>query len=88
LSEDLNFEASRLKLLARTNCLNYFTWYFNRVIDTLKITALSYHKPGIINNYIIIHYYSWWHAYFHGWYETMKSITTINGRIVRIEEMY
>jgi hypothetical protein len=25
LSEDLNFEASRLKLLARTNCLNYFT---------------------------------------------------------------
>jgi hypothetical protein len=26
--------------------------YFNRGIDTLKITALSNHKPGIFNNYI------------------------------------
>jgi len=30
------------------------SWYFNRVIDTLKITALSNHKPGILNNYIRI----------------------------------
>ena len=27
---------------------------FNRGIDTMKITALSNHKPGILNNYIII----------------------------------
>jgi hypothetical protein len=26
--------------------------YFNRGIDTVKITALSNHKPGILNNYI------------------------------------
>ena len=30
------------------------SWYFNRGIDTLKITALSNHKPGILNNYIRI----------------------------------
>jgi len=24
---------------------------FNRGIDTVKITALSNHKPGILNNY-------------------------------------
>ena len=28
------------------------SWYFNREIDTMKITALSNHKPGILNNYI------------------------------------
>ena len=27
---------------------------FNRGIDTMKITALFNHKPGILNNYIII----------------------------------
>jgi hypothetical protein len=27
---------------------------FNRGIDTVKITALSNHKPGILNNYIRI----------------------------------
>jgi hypothetical protein len=27
------------------------SWYFNRGIDTVKITALSNHKPGILNNY-------------------------------------
>ena len=27
---------------------------FNRGIDTLKSTALSNHKPGILNNYIIL----------------------------------
>ena len=27
---------------------------FNRGIDTVKITALSNHKPGILNNYIIM----------------------------------
>jgi len=27
---------------------------FNRGIDTMKITALSNHKPGILNNYIIM----------------------------------
>ena len=27
---------------------------FNRGIDTMKITALSNHKPGILNNYIRI----------------------------------
>jgi hypothetical protein len=26
--------------------------YFNRGIDTVKITALSNHKPGILSNYI------------------------------------
>jgi hypothetical protein len=28
------------------------SWYFNRGIDTVKITALSNHKPGILKNYI------------------------------------
>ena len=39
---------------------------FNRRIDTLKITALSNNKPGILNNYIIIKYrldMIWWYAY-------------------------
>ena len=31
-----------------------FSCYFNRGIDILKITALSNHKPGILNKYIII----------------------------------
>ena len=31
-----------------------FSWYFNRWIDSLKITALSNHKPGTLNNYIRI----------------------------------
>jgi hypothetical protein len=26
-----------------------FSWYFNHGIDTVKITALSNHKPGILN---------------------------------------
>ena len=30
--------------------------YFNRGIDTVKITALSIHKPGILSNYIKICY--------------------------------
>jgi hypothetical protein len=30
------------------------SWYFKRVIDTLKITALSNHTPEILNNYIRI----------------------------------
>jgi hypothetical protein len=37
-----------------TNSKN-ISWYFNRGIDTMKITALSNHKPGILNNYIIIY---------------------------------
>ena len=42
--------------------------YFNRGIDTVKITALSNQKPEILNNYIRIDSYSrvfnnlyWWH---------------------------
>jgi len=35
--------------------------YFNRGIDTVKITALSNHKPGILNNYIRIMVYIFWH---------------------------
>ena len=34
---------------------------FNRGIDTMKITALSNHKPGILNNYIRIHYIMTYH---------------------------
>ena len=39
---------NRLKLWKK------LSWYFNRGIDTMEITALSNHKPGIVNNYIKI----------------------------------
>ena len=39
-----------LKLKINISC------YFNRWIDTVNITALSNHKPGILNNYIRICY--------------------------------
>ena len=33
-------------------CLKKISLIFQRGMDTLKITALSNHKPGILNNYI------------------------------------
>ena len=50
---------------------------FNRGIDTMKITALSNHKPGILNNYIRIKYlcvkYYGWHLKFDSVYTVSKS---------------
>ena len=42
----------------RLNSKN-ISWYFNRGIDTLKITALSNQKPEILNNYITSSKYSY-----------------------------
>jgi hypothetical protein len=48
-----NFTASIVDLMVAN--IN-ISCYFNRGIDTVKITALSNHKPGILNNYIIVLY--------------------------------
>ena len=50
---DFTFSRWRI-LLAEPPYSKNISCYFNRGIDSVKITALSNHKPGILNNYIRI----------------------------------
>ena len=54
---DFTFSRWRI-LLAEPPYSKNISCYFNRGIDSVKITALSNHKPGILNNYIRIIFFS------------------------------
>jgi hypothetical protein len=48
------FKLKKNKYVAQDSDKNKNLMLFNRRIDTVKITALSNNKPGILNNYIRI----------------------------------